>query len=87
MATLTIRNLPDEVRDALRVRAAKAGRSMEAEARRLIQLMLSIAPETSVEERVQKIQAEVRDLFGGKLPSRGVDRFIAERRLAAERGE
>ncbi len=36
MATLTIRNVPDPVRDALRVRAAKAGRSMEAEARALI---------------------------------------------------
>ena len=33
MATLTIRNLPDEVRDRLRVAAAKNGRSMEAEAR------------------------------------------------------
>lgn len=33
MATLTIRNLPDDVRDWLRVRAAQAGHSMEAEAR------------------------------------------------------
>ena len=33
MATLTIRDLDDEVRDRLRVRAAQHGRSMEAEAR------------------------------------------------------
>ena len=33
MAVLNIRNLPDEVHAKLRVRAAKAGRSMEAEAR------------------------------------------------------
>jgi plasmid stability protein len=36
MATLTIRNLPDDVRDRLRVRAAQAGRSMEAEARAIL---------------------------------------------------
>jgi plasmid stability protein len=33
MATLTVRNLDDEVRNKLRVRAAKAGRSMEDEVR------------------------------------------------------
>ena len=33
MATLTIRNLPDEVHQGLRARAAANGRSMEAEAR------------------------------------------------------
>lgn len=33
MATLTIRNLPDAVRDAIRVAAAHNGRSMEAEVR------------------------------------------------------
>ena len=33
MATLTIRNLPDEVHRALRMRAAQMGRSTEAEVR------------------------------------------------------
>jgi plasmid stability protein len=33
MATLTIRNLPDEVHRALRLRAAQMGRSTEAEVR------------------------------------------------------
>jgi plasmid stability protein len=33
MATLTIRNLPDEVHRALRLRAAQLGRSTEAEVR------------------------------------------------------
>lgn len=33
MATLTIRNLPDPVRDAIRIAAAHNGRSMEAEVR------------------------------------------------------
>jgi plasmid stability protein len=36
MATLTIRNLPDKIRDRLRVRAAKRGVSMEAEARAIL---------------------------------------------------
>lgn len=37
MATLTIRNLSDHVRDRLRVRAAENGRSMEAEARMILE--------------------------------------------------
>jgi plasmid stability protein len=36
MATLNIRNLPDEVHGRLRVRAAEHGRSMEAEARSIL---------------------------------------------------
>jgi plasmid stability protein len=36
MATLTIRNLPDEVRDRIRREAAEHGRSMEAEVRRTL---------------------------------------------------
>lgn len=37
MAILTVRNLPDEVHRALRVRAAKHGRSTEAEVRILLE--------------------------------------------------
>ncbi|MCK0162674.1 Arc family DNA-binding protein [Marinobacter sp. S6332] len=36
MAMLTVRNLPDEVHQALRVKAAINGRSMEAEARAIL---------------------------------------------------
>ena len=36
MATLTVRNIPDAEKNALRVRAAKNGRSMEAELRAII---------------------------------------------------
>jgi len=36
MATLTIRNLSDKVRDRLRIRAAKRGLSMEAEVRNIL---------------------------------------------------
>jgi phosphopantothenoylcysteine decarboxylase/phosphopantothenate--cysteine ligase len=36
MATLTIRNLPDEVAEALRELAARNGRSMEEQVRRIL---------------------------------------------------
>ncbi|WP_020386481.1 FitA-like ribbon-helix-helix domain-containing protein [Kribbella catacumbae] len=36
MAVITVRNLDDEVKQRLRVRAARNGRSMEAEARAMI---------------------------------------------------
>jgi plasmid stability protein len=38
MATITVRNLPDEVHRALRVRAATHGRSTEAEIRDILEL-------------------------------------------------
>lgn len=37
MATVTVRNLPDEVHRALRVRAAMHGRSTEAEIRHILE--------------------------------------------------
>lgn len=37
MATVTVRNLPDEVHRALRVRAATHGRSTEAEIRSILE--------------------------------------------------
>lgn len=37
MAMLTVRNIPDEVHRALRVRAARHGVSMEAEVRQILQ--------------------------------------------------
>jgi plasmid stability protein len=46
MAMLTIRNLPDDVHRALRVRAAQHGRSTEAEVREI--LAIAVMPETRV---------------------------------------
>lgn len=37
MAMMTVRNLPDEVKRALRIRAAKNGRSTEAEVRTILE--------------------------------------------------
>ena len=39
MATLTVRNLPDEVHRALRIRAATHGRSTEAEDRDILEMV------------------------------------------------
>jgi len=46
MAMLTVRNLPDEVHRALRVRAALHGHSTEAEVREI--LALAVRPEARV---------------------------------------
>ena len=46
MAMLTVRNLPDDVHRALRVRAAQHGRSTEAEVREI--LAAAVNPETRV---------------------------------------
>lgn len=41
MAMLTVRNIPDEVHRALRVRAAQHGHSMEAEVREILEAAVS----------------------------------------------
>lgn len=46
MAMLTVRKLPDDVHRALRVQAARHGRSTEAEVREI--LALAVKPETRV---------------------------------------
>ncbi|QDQ25530.1 plasmid stabilization protein [Chitinimonas arctica] len=46
MAMLTVRNLPDDVHRALRVRAAQHGRSTEAEVREI--LAMAVKPEERV---------------------------------------
>jgi plasmid stability protein len=82
MATLTIRNLPDDVRDRLRVRAAKNGRSMEAEARTVLTEAVSdeVRPLSleEVKKRVRTVQKAFRPY---KQPGESVvDEFLAERR-------
>lgn len=45
MAMLTVRNVPDKVRHALRIRAALHGRSMEAEVRQILEDTVAPRPE------------------------------------------
>lgn len=80
MANLNIRNLPDEVHRALRQRAARAGRSMEAEVRAiLVQACKTDCP--SLEE----FQRWTDQLFGTARPVSAAEELIAERRAEAAR--
>jgi plasmid stability protein len=92
MATLTIRNLPDDVHAALRVRAAKAGRSMEEEVR----VMISEKAQSETVKRFDRADAraaasEIRDLLraanGGRMPRDSVDAFLADKRAEVAREE
>lgn len=73
MATVTIRNLDDDVKARLRVRAAQHGRSMEEEARTILRAALSLTPQPgSGAALVADIRALVEP-FGGialELPPR-----------------
>ncbi|MEO1309500.1 MAG: hypothetical protein AAFV51_00850 [Pseudomonadota bacterium] len=59
MKTLTIRQVPDEVHEALRLRAAADGCSMEEEARRLLAQSLRPAAKPDF-SGVRAIQARIR---------------------------
>jgi plasmid stability protein len=57
MATLTIRNVDPELREALRVRAALHGRSMEAELRDILKVALGAEkrqPEPNLAEAIRR---------------------------------
>jgi plasmid stability protein len=81
MATITIRNLPDEVRDRMRSEAARNGRSMEEEARQY--LARGYRPRLTPEEARRKLDA----LNAGRppLPANakmdGTDAFLAAKRI------
>jgi plasmid stability protein len=83
MATLNIRRLPEDVHAKLRVRAAKAGRSMEAEARMI--LADAVGKPDPKPINLAELRAFMKRLYGGKLPIGVVDDLIAERRREAKR--
>lgn len=71
MATMTIRNLDDELKARLRIRAAQHGKSMEEEARSILRDALKSEP-LSGKELVQRIREMVQP-YGGielELPPR-----------------
>lgn len=45
MATLTIRNLDEDLKSRIRIRAARRGHSMEEEARRILHAALATSPD------------------------------------------
>ncbi len=68
MATLTIRDLEPEVRDRLKVRAAKSGRSMEEEVRMILRAAVDNDAESNpVNDLAERIHALFAPLGGLEL--------------------
>lgn len=65
MASITIRNLDDDLKRRLRVRAAKKGRSMEEEARKI--LRQALGPPSAPRNLVQSIHARFAAIGGFDL--------------------
>jgi plasmid stability protein len=82
MAVLNIRNLPDEIHAKLRIRAAQAGRSMEAEARTILTEVITATDNALTAAELQQWVQALYDDRGGK-PQNVVEKFIEERRLEA----
>jgi plasmid stability protein len=61
MPSITVRNLPEETHRALRVRAAMAGRSTEAEVRALLESV--VRPEGRI--KLGSLLAEIGQQVGG----------------------
>lgn len=76
MAVLTVRNLPDQVRDRLRLRAAHAGTSMEEQVR-LILMQASLEPPRPAPARA--LPDWVNALYGANKPVGVVADLLAER--------
>lgn len=72
MASVTIRNIPDDVKQGLRERAARNGRSLEDEARRaLIALVRPEPPRESIGQMIYRLSRPGFDL--PELPDSPVD--------------
>lgn len=87
MATLTIRNLDDSVKQALRERAARHGVSMEEEARVLLRASLSGADKATIEgkESLWDRVARLREKYGTaelEIPER--TELVGERKVFAD---
>ncbi len=81
MANLTIRNLDPGVKERLRVRAARHGHSMEAEARQILQAALRETDRLPQRNLYERIRARFDPLGGVDLevpprePTRDPPRF------------
>jgi plasmid stability protein len=82
MATLSIRHLPEDVHRALRLRAARHGHSMEAEARQILAEV--VRPHVKIEDAAVTLRRVGREVFGeaGQVT---LDEFLRWRREEAWR--
>jgi plasmid stability protein len=77
MAVLNIRRLPDETHAKLRIRAARAARSMEAEARAIL---VSACATDENGDPPAVLQEWVAELYGASKPHAVTEEFIRSRR-------
>lgn len=74
MATLTIRNMDDSIKQSLRIRAAQHGVSMEEEARRILrEALVRVSQAQPLGQRLKQRFAEVAEA-DFELPSRQLPR-------------
>ena len=66
MASMTIRNIDDRLKQKLRVRAATHGRSMEDEARDILKMALA-QQETTAENLAEAVRVRLQPLGGVSL--------------------
>jgi plasmid stability protein len=67
MSSITIRNLDPALKERLRVRAAQQGQSMEAEVRRILQVVLSRPDQSAERNLYDRVHARFAPLGGVKL--------------------
>lgn len=67
MASMTIRNIDDQLKVRLRVQAALHGHSMEDEAREILRAALSEDPHSGRGSLVQAIRSRIKHLGGVDL--------------------
>ncbi|WP_118183205.1 FitA-like ribbon-helix-helix domain-containing protein [Paraburkholderia phosphatilytica] len=67
MASMTIRNIDDQIKSRLRVQAARNGRSMEDEARDILRAALSTEAEASQQSLIGSIRRRIAPLGGVDL--------------------
>ena len=77
MSSITVRNLDPAIKERLRVRAAEHGHSMEAEARRILQVALSGSTRAPGRDLYERIHARF-------APLGGVDLTLPKREPARE---
>ena len=82
MAILNIRNLPDDVHVELRVRAARHGKSMEAEAR---EILAHACRNGQSKKPASSLRGLVDKLYGSNKPINVAGDLINERRREAKR--
>lgn len=62
MSTLTVRNLPEETHRALRVRAARHGRSTEAEVRSILEETVRPGKRLKIGTEIRRIASDIGNM-------------------------